>query len=363
MSTMENKRNVDIKEEDCKWDSVQHQVMIYGIKKEEDCKWEPVVIKEESEPTSVTTDLQKNEIINWVKEEDVKSEPVAQHACPDEEVTGRGTLESRRQAVQVKTEALDYNVVNSETASCSMHSEEDLQESAPASPASFRQPSLHCTPLQDENVKGGKLGTLPVVKLQTRDAISTQQLVRNANSKALHASQEHSKAIIPKSKTKQKSNPAKKKSYCCSECGKALYNSTSLRRHNRIHTGEKPYCCSECGKRFSKSSHLQDHKRTHTGEKPYGCFECGKRFCSSSNLRKHARIHTGEKPYSCSDCGKEFSLICNLRVHCRIHTGEKPYKCSECGKEFSQLGNLKTHRRLHSGKITSEKQAHVRTRE
>ncbi|XP_039316667.2 zinc finger protein 354A isoform X1 [Saimiri boliviensis] len=195
------------------------------------------------------------------------------------------------------------------------------------------------------------------------------------------------------------------KRYKCSMCEKTFINTSSLRKHEKNHSGEKLFKCKECSKAFSQSSALIQHQITHTGEKPYICKECGKAFTLSTSLYKHLRTHTVEKSYRCKECGKSFSrrsglfihqkihaeenpykynpgrkasncntslsgcqrihsrkksYLCNecgntfkssssLRYHQRIHTGEKPFKCSECGRAFSQSASLIQHERIHTG--------------
>ena len=51
----------------------------------------------------------------------------------------------------------------------------------------------------------------------------------------------------------------------CRFCNKQFNDTSAVKRHELIHTGEKPYSCDFCHKRFNDSSTLKGHIRTHTG--------------------------------------------------------------------------------------------------
>ncbi|KAM7299204.1 zinc finger protein 391 [Ixodes scapularis] len=120
----------------------------------------------------------------------------------------------------------------------------------------------------------------------------------------------------------------KDEEYRCRFCTYCSDLPSDVARHETLHIRkvsapgqQMPYRCQMCGKGFKLSSSLKTHQRTHTGERPYKCETCGYRFTVVSNLIRHRRTHTNDKPFTCDKCSKAYSrnedLLAHGRTHCR----------------------------------------------
>ena len=71
--------------------------------------------------------------------------------------------------------------------------------------------------------------------------------------------------------------------------------------------------------------HTKDGQHPHTAkEKKFACSYCESKFADASTLKRHERVHTGEKPFLCTFCNKAFAREDARDVHVnRIHTKAK----------------------------------------
>lgn len=100
---------------------------------------------------------------------------------------------------------------------------------------------------------------------------------------------------------------------------------------------------------------MQYHKLTeHFDEKPFSCEECGAKFAANSTLKNHQRLHTGDQPFACKHCLMSFAQASALAYHTKKKHAKGEARCpsgsaSDCSyltgvrKASKEPGALLTH--------------------
>ncbi|XP_037331446.2 zinc finger protein 239-like isoform X2 [Pungitius pungitius] len=138
-----------------------------------------------------------------------------------------------------------------------------------------------------------------------------------------------------------------KEKLTCQFCGVTFFHKRTLNQHMKYH---KSLFCEVCQQQFSQKYKLKSHRCAGgISSQRFGksCPLCRKIFKNSSGLRLHSVVHTGERSHRCGVCGKGFTQKGNLNCHLSLHTGEKPFHCGKCGKRFTQKVHLNHHLMLY----------------
>ncbi|XP_055311588.1 zinc finger protein 878-like [Sitodiplosis mosellana] len=140
----------------------------------------------------------------------------------------------------------------------------------------------------------------------------------------------------------------KTKTLQCPECPKTFYQMKYLKLHSLTHREDK-YVCEICeAELVSKKAHeqhLRKHKRTEADRK-HACTLCPLKFFESTTLKSHQKVHTGVRSFSCKFCKANYKYLGDLNKHLKTHLGPKIHECPKCFELF-EYKDLQKHEIEH----------------
>ena len=111
----------------------------------------------------------------------------------------------------------------------------------------------------------------------------------------------------------------------CQVCKRTFWNTDTLRRHQKTHTGAQRYTCTNpnCGRKLASKRSFDAHKATCGVEKTKFCPRkgCEKLFATAEGLKAHMSTHKklSKKNAGCPHCQKAgFTREKSLKDHIRF---------------------------------------------
>lgn len=146
--------------------------------------------------------------------------------------------------------------------------------------------------------------------------------------------------------------------YMCEFCHETFGSYSWYAKHKLQHKSTSvckkvysdPIECSECGRSMANTASLRNHLQTGSCTKLNGmnkmrkCSVCNAIFPTRTTLAKHRQIH---KEFKCAICGKSLVTKQALQGHLQRHSKYKPFPCEKCSKRFYMKGDLKYHMLFH----------------